>query len=964
MLGGIRTRLLGLVVATVVPFAALVGGGLVSQWQGDQAQAIKSALDEARLLAAQVDDEIGSIDTLMAGLSRAVSSRIDDAATNDVILRQVKAELPAYVSNILLARLDGTNIGTSYEMAGDGRVNNADRDYFQNVLGGQRLAIGEPVRGRTTRQWVTTLARPVEDRAGKLVAIMSVGIQLEHFQDGLRLENLPAGSVVQIVNENGTVITRSVDSANWVGSNLRDVGFIARHLKEKRASEAVLWPDNIERITGSTTAHNVPWLVSVGLPPEVALANVVLRLIWGASASVVALLTALMLAWVFSGRIISPLRQLSTDASALAAGDMSHRTSVRADDEVGALASMFNTMAAALESRQHDLIVAREAAATEAAKRTRLEQLERQAKETLAAVIDASPVAIVCSDTNRHIVLWSRAATQIFGYSAEEVVGQPTKLLPPDAVETSQMLFRRAIGGETVRDFEVKRRRKDGSLVDIRLAATPMYNADGTIWGVAWAYDDITDRKKAEHQLKRLAHCDLLTGLPNRLALQTELARLLDPQAPPRPTSLALFDLDGFKDVNDTVGHSTGDRLLIEVARRLTTVAGERGTVCRLGGDEFVVIVPDCGDPRAIAELVNTMLGQLAEPFRVNEHVLHIGGSAGIAIAPNDGAKVDELIANADLALYKAKADGGRVSRFFVPTLRAQAQMRHGLQFELRRAFTDKEFELYFQPQVRLADNAVVGAEALLRWRHPVQGLVGPGAFIDALADSSIAPDVGRWILREACEKVAGWRAEGLMLGRVGINLFPCQTRDPALAMVVEEALAQSGLPAEALELEITETVALIHDDAIGPLQKLRDKGVNLAFDDFGTGYASLSYLTRYPVSRIKIDRVFVGKISEDAQDAAIVRSLIAMAHNLGLGITAEGVETPAQAAFLLNEQCEEAQGYLYAKPLPADDFAAYLRTRLVGAQLVDYADKRVFRNNRTQRRADKSEPRRRLPRA
>jgi EAL domain-containing protein (putative c-di-GMP-specific phosphodiesterase class I) len=365
-----------------------------------------------------------------------------------------------------------------------------------------------------------------------------------------------------------------------------------------------------------------------------------------------------------------------------------------------------------------------------------------------------------------------------------------------------------------------------------------------------------------------------------------------------------------------------------------------------------------------VGDLVDAILKQLAEPFKVNEHVLHIGGSAGIAIAPNDGSNVDELIANADLALYKAKADGGRVYRFFTPALRAQAQMRHGLQFELRRAFTDKEFELYYQPQIRLADNAVVGAEVLLRWRHPVQGIVGTGAFIDALADSSIAPEVGRWIIRAACEQVSAWRAGGLALGHIGVNLFPCQARDPALPADIEDALTQSGLPADVLELEITETVALNHDDAIAPFQKLREIGVNLAFDDFGTGYASLSYLTRYPVSRIKIDRVFVAKISEDAQDAAIVRSLIAMAHNLGLGIIAEGVETAAQAAFLLNEQCEEAQGFLYAKPLPAAAFESYLKTKQLGPQRIEIVDKRFYRDGRVQRQTARPEHRRRLPRA
>jgi diguanylate cyclase (GGDEF)-like protein/PAS domain S-box-containing protein len=964
MLGGIRTRLLGLVIATVVPFTALVGVGLFSQWQNDEAQAFKNALDEARLLAAQVDDEIGNLETLLSGLSRAVSISPERTHTNDELLRQVKGELPGYISNILLALPDGTNIGTSFDAAEQGRGNNADRIYFQQILGGQRLAVGAPVRGRTTGNWLFPIARPVNNSAGQIAAVMTIGAQLEHFQDSFRFSGLPTNSVVQIVNENGTVIARNTDSADWVGRNLTGHDLITRHIADQRATEAVRWPDNVERITGSATAHRLPWRVSVGLPADVALANVVSRLIWGAAASAAALLTALMLAWAFSGRIISPLRQLITDASELAGGDLSHRTTVATRDEVGALARMFNTMAASLEGRQRDLIVAREVAATEAAKRTRLEQLERQAKETLAAVIDASPVAIVCSDTNRHVVLWSRAAEQIFGFAADEVLGQPSKLLPPEGIEESRKLFERAIAGETIRDVEVRRRRKDHSLVDVRLAATPMYNPDGTVWGVAWAYDDITDRKKAEQQLNHLAHCDQLTGLPNRLALQTELARSIAPKVDQRSTSIALFDLDGFKDVNDSVGHSTGDQLLIEVARRLTKVAGDHGKVCRLGGDEFVVIFPDCGDPLMVAELVNAMLLQLAEPFAVNEHVLYVGGSAGIAIAPNDGSNVDELIANADLALYKAKSDGGHTYRFFMPTLRAQAQMRHGLQFDLRRAFTDKEFELYYQPQIRLTDNAVVGAEALLRWRHPVQGLVSPAAFIDALAVSSIAPDVGRWIIRKACEQTAAWRADGLMLGRISVNLFPCQARDPQLVAEIEDALAQSGLPADALELEITETVALGQNDSITPLQKLREKGVSLAFDDFGTGYASLSYLTRYPVSRIKIDRHFVGKISEGAQDAAIVCSLIAMAHNLGLGITAEGVETPAQATFLLNEHCEEAQGYLYAKPLPAADFEAYLRTRHLGPQPTDYADKGIYRGKQAQRQNGKPEQRRRLPRA
>jgi EAL domain-containing protein (putative c-di-GMP-specific phosphodiesterase class I) len=241
--------------------------------------------------------------------------------------------------------------------------------------------------------------------------------------------------------------------------------------------------------------------------------------------------------------------------------------------------------------------------------------------------------------------------------------------------------------------------------------------------------------------------------------------------------------------------------------------------------------------------------------------------------------------------------------------------------------------------------------------------MVSPGAFIEALADNSIAPEVGRWIVQEACEKAAAWRAGGLALGRISVNLFPCQCT-PALPKEIEAALQHSGLPADVLELEITETVALNHDEAIAPLRELREKGITLAFDDFGTGYASLSYLTRYPVSRIKIDRGFVSKISENAQDAAIVRSVIAMAHNLGLSVIAEGVETTAQAAFLVNEKCEEAQGFLYAKPLPAAEFETYIRTRQIGAQAHDIVDARFYRGGTGYSSPPKPAHRRRLPRA
>ncbi len=617
---------------------------------------------------------------------------------------------------------------------------------------------------------------------------------------------------------------------------------------------------------------------------------------------------------MISGRIVRPLQQLEKDASALAAGALSHRSAVRTRDEVGNLADTFNRMATSLERRQHEV---------------------QQSNDTLSAVIDSSPVAIVCSDLDRRIVLWSRSAEQLYGYTAEQTIGTPIKIVPPEGKAELRALYERARSGESIRDVEARRRRKDGSFVDVKIAAAPMYHPDGTVRGVAWAHEDITDRKRAEEQLKRLAHYDPLTGLPNRLSLQKELERLLSAEDSSTPTAIALFDLDGFKDVNDTLGHSIGDRLLIEVGQRLiasTERHGESDQVFRLGGDEFVVIFPGCGDPRPVGAIVEAMLKRLAQPFRINDQALHLGGSAGVAIAPNDGVNVDDLIANADLALYQAKSDGGRTYRLFMPILRAQAQARRGLDLELRRAFAENEFELYFQPEIRLSDRAVVGAEALLRWRHPERGVLAPWAFIETLAGSSIAPDVGRWIIHTACAQAAAWRAMGLPLGRIGVNLFPAQLHGEALLKSVEDALQHTGLPGEALELEITENVALNYEDAIEVLQKLSERGVKLAFDDFGTGYASLSYLTRFPLARIKIDRSFVHNITDNAEHAAIVRSLIAMAHNLGLEVIAEGVETQAQAEFLLRGALRGGSG------LPLCQAAAGRRFRGLSAQQPAHA--------------------------
>jgi diguanylate cyclase (GGDEF)-like protein len=393
-----------------------------------------------------------------------------------------------------------------------------------------------------------------------------------------------------------------------------------------------------------------------------------------------------------------------------------------------------------------------------------------------------------------------------------------------------------------------------------------------------------------------------------------------------------MLNLEGFKNINDTLGHSIGDRLLKEVANFLVATA-DGSRVYRSGGDEFVVVLADSGDPIKACDVVDRLLKGLSKQFEIDGHNLFVAASAGIAIAPNDGSNGEELLGNADLALYDARVAGGRSYRLFVPTLRAKASARRELDTEIRRAYANNEFVLYFQPQVSADGTAIEGAEALIRWHHPVRGILAPSAFIDALTESAVVLDVGRWILKAACQSAVSWRRNGLPTFRIGINLFPAQFRYGTLLDDVEQALFESGLPAEALELEVTENIALGSDnEMLVVLTALRAKGINIAFDDFGTGFASLSYLTKYPLTRIKIDRSFVQRITKpsNAEDTAIVRSIIAMAKNLKLKVTAEGVETAAQMTFLRSEGCDELQGFFFSKPLPANEFEKLFETHMV----------------------------------
>jgi len=568
-------------------------------------------------------------------------------------------------------------------------------------------------------------------------------------------------------------------------------------------------------------------------------------------------------------------------------------------------------------------------------KRRQIEKSERRAKETLSAVFNAAPVALFCIDVEGRVLSWSREAERLFGYPGKEVVGRPYKLAPApdtDAADRSRQcpgLLERVFGGETIRDAQRKRLHKNGSLVDVSISGAPMYDEQGNIYAVAFSAQDISQRLRTEKQLNQLAYFDELTGLPNQACLQKDIAAHFSefPETGKYPISVAILELEGFREVNDMLGGTSGAKLLKKAVNRLEEVGAGNVKIYHTGRYAFSITIPQCGDPRAIMDIVDPMLGQLSIPFEIDGQRVHIGANAGVAIAPHHGRDVEELLANTSLALSVAKSDSTRNCRFFSMSIRTSAQASRELDINLHRAFESEEFELFFQPQINLASGAIVGAEALLRWRHREHGIIQPGMFINALGKNPIAYDVGKWIMRTAIEKTAAWRKMGLGDLRIGVNLFAVQLGDKIIKDV-EDALSDFALPANALELEITENIALGSDKSIiATLRTLKDMGIGIAFDDFGTGYASLSYLVRYPLTRIKIDRSFLKDIPRSTEGAAIVRSLITMSHALGLKVIAEGVETIEHVRFLAEKNCEEAQGYHYSRPIPDREFIEYIRS-------------------------------------
>ena len=555
----------------------------------------------------------------------------------------------------------------------------------------------------------------------------------------------------------------------------------------------------------------------------------------------------------------------------------------------------------------------------------------------------------------------NRAFEELFAWSPGELVGQSGMAVwgsPEEYAEVGGVVGPLLAQGKSV-ELERRMKRRDGSLFWCRLQARPVDLVSPMTGGTIWIIEDVTERRNAVERLRQLneelerrvherteelaraneklkeevnerlhaeeraRHLSLhdeLTGLPNRRLLQDRLAQsLAQARREGWQVAVMFLDLDRFKNINDTLGHAAGDEVLREMARRLTGTVRDSDTVSRVGGDEFVIVLPHAQVETEIAPIAAKLMAQLSEPCTIGDRELRVTPSIGVSVFPDDGEDPVKLLSYADAAMYHAKASGRRNVQFYAATMSAALQARLKLENDLHRAVAQNELELYYQPRIDFRSGTVVSYEALLRWNHPLEGLIMPGTFIPIAEDSGLIMPIGEWVIREACQQMKRWREANFVVQSMAVNLSARQFFDSKLSDRVALALTDSGMRPEQLELEITESILMANtEETMSLFGQLKRLGVKLSIDDFGTGFSSLAYLKRFHVDNLKIDHSFVRDVGTDPDDAAIVRAIVNLAQSLQLRVIAEGVETREQLDFLAACGCQEAQGYYFARPLPA----------------------------------------------
>ena len=643
-----------------------------------------------------------------------------------------------------------------------------------------------------------------------------------------------------------------------------------------------------------------------------------------------ATLTCVFLYTAVSSFIVKPLSRLSEAADQLAMGNFSAALPAETADEFGHMVRAFSSMR---ESRkQVELELNSLNASLETIVMARVAELH-ESEAYIHAVLDNVNEGIIVIEENGIINSFNPAAEKIFGYTEQEIINQNFRLLV--SADDTELTGKHLLYSESAdKNFlfgitrEVIGMRKDYSAFPLELK-TSKIQIQNRILFIRTARD-ISERKEAEQRIRYMASHDALTKLPNRTLLQDRIEQVLVQNRRRKQQAAILFiDLDKFKIINDTLGHDFGDGVLIEVSNRLTAQVRSEDTVARQGGDEFIILLSNISNPENTGLIAQKIMDSLTMPFLIDGKELHIGASIGIALFPEDGEDMVTLLKNSDIAMYHAKEYGRGNFQFFSEKMNAQAAENQSMSIDLRYAVERNELFLVYQPVVDMVSGEIAGMEVLLRWQHPVEGLISPVKFIPLAEETGLILPIGDWVFRTACAQLHEWQLQGYEVPRLAINLSAKQFRESALADTISSILKENSVDARHIGIEITESM-LVHniEEVVETLGKLSKMGLEISIDDFGTGYSSLSYLKRFPIDKLKIDKTFVDDIATHPDDAAIIKAIIAMAHGLSMKVVTEGVETAAQLAFLRLHGCEQYQGYLYSKPLPVADITLKLKRK------------------------------------
>jgi len=554
-------------------------------------------------------------------------------------------------------------------------------------------------------------------------------------------------------------------------------------------------------------------------------------------------------------------------------------------------------------------------------------------KERAQVTLNSIGDAVICSNTSGNITFLNLVAERMTGWPSQEALGRPMsevfRIMDATSRETVPNPMAMAIEQDRTMHLPLNciLVRRDGVETPIEDSVAPIHNREGQPTGAVIVFRDVSATHAMAEQMEHSAKHDFLTGLPNRMLLNDRISQAIA-SAKRHGTEVALLflDLDGFKHINDSLGHSIGDKLLQSIAKQLVGSVRASDTVSRQGGDEFVVLLLDVKHPEDSGRVAAKILKAIAKAHLIDDHELHITASVGVSVYPDDGLDAETLIRNADTAMYQAKEDGTQLCRFFEPAMNLRAVQRQSTEESLRRALERKEFKLEYQPKINLKTGMITGAEALVRWTHPIRGLISPAEFIPIAEDCGLILPIGRWVLREACRQARAWADAGLPEISMAVNISGNEFRDVNFLEGVVAILEDTGVDPTSLELELTESVLMRHPEAVEPtLRALRAEGVQLAVDDFGTGYSSLSYLSKFSIDTLKIDQSFVRQIVTNPRERTIVSAIISMGRSLNLRVVAEGVETAGELAFLQTQHCEEVQGDLFSRSVPPAQFAELL---------------------------------------